>query len=75
MVHSIHNRVLHHFSAILLLPQNMQMDLYLRKVGHPQAHDNYRVLIKDNDAEIEIGSLGVQGLDVGHRYGDPHARG
>jgi hypothetical protein len=28
------------------------MDLFLRKVIHPQAHDNYRVLIKDNGAEI-----------------------
>jgi hypothetical protein len=32
--------------------------LYRRKVGHPQAHDNYRVLIKDDGAEI--GSIGVQ---------------
>ena len=37
------------------------MDLYLRKVIHPQAADNYRVILKDDDAtEIEIGSIGVQ---------------
>ena len=55
------------------------MDLYLRKVIHPQATDSYRVLLKTDDgAEIEIGSirLGLQhnGLDVGHRHRDPNAR-
>ena len=35
------------------------MDLFLRKVIHPQAHDNYRVVVRDGD-EIEIGSIGVQ---------------
>jgi len=37
------------------------MDLYLRKVIHTQARDNYRVLLKlDGDDEIEIGSIGIQ---------------
>ncbi len=36
------------------------MDLFLRKVIHPQAHDNYRVVLKDDGLEIEIGSIGVQ---------------
>jgi hypothetical protein len=35
------------------------MDLFLRKVIHPQAHDNYRVVVRDGD-DIEIGSIGVQ---------------
>jgi hypothetical protein len=36
------------------------MDLYLRKVIHPQAHDNYRVILKDDGLETEIGSIGIQ---------------
>ena len=36
------------------------MDLYLRKVLHPQAVDNYRVLLKDDGLELEIGSIGIQ---------------
>jgi hypothetical protein len=36
------------------------MDLFLRKVIHPQAHDNYRVVLKEDGTEIEIGSIGVQ---------------
>jgi hypothetical protein len=36
------------------------MDLYLRKVIHPQAHDNYRVIFKCDDGEFEIGSIGIQ---------------
>jgi len=37
------------------------MDLYLRKVIHPQAQENYRVILKDDDCqEIEIGSIGIQ---------------
>jgi hypothetical protein len=36
------------------------MDLFLRKVIHPQAHDNYRVLFKDDGVEIEVGSIGIQ---------------
>jgi hypothetical protein len=36
-------------------------DLYLRKVtGHPQATNNYRVILKDHGEEIELGSIGVQ---------------
>src|SRR5215472_18597902 len=36
------------------------MDLYLRKVVHPQAHDNYRVILKLDEGEFEIGSIGIQ---------------
>ena len=36
------------------------MDLFLRKVIHPQAHNNYRVILKDEGLEIELGSIGVQ---------------
>jgi hypothetical protein len=52
----------------------------LRKVNHPQAHDNFRVVLKDDGDEVEIGSIGgVLGrtgckLDVGHRHGRPDAR-
>jgi hypothetical protein len=35
------------------------MDLFLRKVIHT-ARDNYRVIVKDNGEEIEVGSIGVQ---------------
>ena len=36
------------------------MELFLRKVIHPQeARDNYRVIVKD-DGEIEVGSIGEQ---------------
>jgi hypothetical protein len=34
--------------------------LYLRKVIHPQAHDNYRVVLNDDGLKIEIGSIGIQ---------------
>src|ERR1700756_4406939 len=40
--------------AAILMPA---MDLYLRKVIHPQAHDNYPVLLKDDGLELEIGSI------------------
>ena len=36
------------------------MDLYLRKVIHPQAHD-YRIILKLDEGEFVIGSIGVQG--------------
>src|SRR5882672_6914363 len=35
------------------------MDLYLRKVIHPQAKDNYRVVLKQDGTEVEIGSIGT----------------
>jgi hypothetical protein len=35
-------------------------DLDLRKVIHPQARDNYRVIWKDDGLEVEIGSIGIQ---------------
>lgn len=35
--------------------------LGLRKVQHPQAPNNYRVILKtEHDGEFEIGSIGVQ---------------
>jgi len=34
--------------------------LYLRKVIHPQVHDNYRVILKLDGSEFEIGSIGIQ---------------
>jgi hypothetical protein len=36
------------------------MNLFLRRVRHPQTLDNYRVMLKDNGDDIEIGSIGVQ---------------
>ena len=36
------------------------MTVYLRKVIHPQAHDNYRVILKRDGDEVEIGSIGIQ---------------
>jgi hypothetical protein len=36
------------------------MDLYLRKVIHPQTHENYRVILKRDDGEVEIGSIGIR---------------
>jgi hypothetical protein len=42
------------------------MDLYLRKVIHPTAADNFRVVLKQGgDDETEIGSIGVQPGTVG----------
>jgi hypothetical protein len=49
------------------------MHLYLRKVIRPQAHDNYRVILKDDGQEIEIGSIGIQhaaGARTFWRWGD-----
>jgi hypothetical protein len=40
--------------------------LYLRKVQHPQAADNYRVILRtEHDNEFEIGSIGVQTFTSG----------
>jgi hypothetical protein len=36
------------------------MDLFLRKVRNPQARDSYRVIMKDNGEDIEIGSIGTR---------------
>lgn len=36
------------------------MDLYLRKIRHEQARDNYRVVLKSDGDEVEIGSIGLQ---------------
>jgi hypothetical protein len=37
-------------------------DLFLRKIDHPQARDNYRVILKDYETEVEIGSIGIQNI-------------
>lgn len=36
------------------------MPLYLRKIDHPQAVDNYRVVLKVDETEYEVGSIGPQ---------------
>jgi hypothetical protein len=33
------------------------MELYLRKVRQP---DNYRVILKTDDGDVELGSIGIQ---------------
>lgn len=43
----------------------------------PQAHDNYRVILKREDGEFEIGSIrhpARRRLGLGHGYGHPDAR-
>ena len=53
------------------------MALYLRKVIHPQAHDNYRVILKREGDEVEIGSIGNPArcrVGLGNRYRHPDAR-
>jgi hypothetical protein len=35
------------------------MDLYLRKIDHPQAQDNYRANLKYDRDKFEIGSIGI----------------
>ena len=35
------------------------MTLYLRKVIHAQAYENYRVVLKIEEGEFDIGSIGV----------------
>jgi hypothetical protein len=39
------------------------MTLYLRNVRHPQSRNSFRVILKIDGEEIEIGSIGVQ-VDV-----------
>jgi hypothetical protein len=34
--------------------------LYLRKIIHPQAQENYRVILKLDGSEFKIGSIGIQ---------------
>ena len=36
------------------------MTLYLRKVIHPQADGNYRVILKLDEGEFEIGAIGIR---------------
>ena len=40
--------------------QSCGMNLYLRKVIHPQAHDDYRVILKLEEGEFEIRSIDGQ---------------
>jgi hypothetical protein len=40
--------------------QDLEMNLYLRKVVHPQAHDNYRIVLKRDGDKFEIGSIDIQ---------------
>jgi hypothetical protein len=56
-------------------------NLSIRKVQHPQAPNNYRVILKtEHNGEFEIGSVGVDlhqqrhRVDVGHRYRHADAR-
>ena len=61
-------------------------DLYPRVVIHPQAIDNYRVVLEDDGLGIEIGSIGIQhgsagaefwawGIDTVIPMGEAEARG
>jgi hypothetical protein len=36
------------------------MNLVLRKVIHDQARNNWRVILDDEDGEVEVGSIGIQ---------------
>jgi hypothetical protein len=48
------------------------MDLYLRKVDHPQAIDNYRVILKDEAGDVEVGSIGIKtftSMETGWTWG------
>jgi hypothetical protein len=55
------------------------MDLFLRKVDHPQATNNYRVIASLDGTEFEIGSIGakfhtdVEPVWSWGRYRDPDA--
>jgi hypothetical protein len=42
------------------------MDLYLRKVDHTQARYNFRVVLKIDDEEIDIGSVGLKTFTSDH---------
>lgn len=44
------------------------MDLFLRRVHHPQARNNYRVVVKLDDGEIEVGSIGIQTTNTGSMW-------
>ena len=43
-----------------LMSPRAKTDLYLRKVVHPQALDNYRIILKYDGLEVEVGSIGIQ---------------
>jgi len=40
--------------------RSREMNLYLQKVTHAQAHENYRVVLKLDGDEFEIGSISIQ---------------
>jgi hypothetical protein len=48
------------------------MDLYLRKVDHPQARNSYRVILKEDGDEIELGSIGLQHTTAFHSAWQEH---
>lgn len=63
-----------HRTRRFLVTNLIAMDLYLRKVIHPQARDNYRVILKHDGIETEIGSIGIQhGSGAALRSGPPLA--
>ena len=47
------------------------MDLYLRKVTHPQAHNDYRVLLKDDGIEIGTLSREFEAYEPGGEFAYP----
>jgi hypothetical protein len=48
------------FAIGFLYKKPAGMNLNLRKVVHPQAHENYRVVLKLDGDEFEIGSIGIR---------------
>jgi hypothetical protein len=47
------------------LRNHLPMNLFLRRVHHPQARDNYRIVVKLDGDEFEVGSIGVQTTNTG----------
>jgi len=48
------------------------MDLFLRKENHPQVIDNYRVILKDEAGDVEVGSIGIKtftSMEIGWTWG------
>jgi hypothetical protein len=51
---------------VLLSRGLIGMALYPRKVFNPQAHDNYRVILKGEGDEVEVGSIRILKCVPGH---------
>jgi hypothetical protein len=52
-------------------------DLHLRKVRRPRAPSNYRVILKIDETEFEIGSIGIvnaTGTNRAWQWGNPSRR-